>query len=219
MKGTVFTLIALALAGTTCFAQTKKTTTKSPAEKTTEKKNVTPDGFTVLPSGLEYKYIEDKPSKIAYKVGDMMEMHFKSTVGDSVLFDSRDMMKDKPVLFNLQNPNFNGDVNEGLLMLTPGDKAVFRTPLDSIAKAGNQLFPWMNAYDRMVYRVEVVSIKNPEEVKKMQDSIQQSLIATDEKILQDYFKAHDVKPLKTESGLYYLIHKNGTGEKAKSGQM
>lgn len=219
MKGTVLTLIVLAMAGTACFAQAKKTTATTTATKTTAKKKVTPDGFTVLPSGLEYKYIEDKPSKLASKVGDQIEMHFKSTVGDSILFDSRDMMKDKPVLFNMQSPNFNGDVNEGLLMLTPGDKAVFRTPLDSIVKAGNQLFPWMAEYDKMVYRVEVVSIKTQEEVQKQRDSIYQSLIAIDEKVLQDYFKANNVKPLKTESGLYYLIHKNGTGENAKSGQM
>lgn len=215
MKGTVLTLAVLTMVGTACFAQAKKTTTKT----TTVKTKITADGFTILPSGLEYKYIEDKPSKVASKVGDQMEMHFKSSVGDSILFDSREMMRDKPVLFNLQNPNFHGDVNEGLLMLTAGDKAVFRTPLDSISKAGNQLFPWMAKYDKMVYRVDVVSIKNPEQVQKERDSMQQALIAADEKVIQDYLKAHSVtNAAKTASGLYYVIHKQGTGENAKGGQ-
>lgn len=218
MKGTVLALAVLAMTGTTCFAQAKKTTTKT--TKTTKvKAKTTVDGFTVLPSGLEYKFIEDKPSKIASKVGDQMEMHFKSTVGDSVLFDSRDMMREKPVLFNLQNPNFHGDVNEGLLMLTAGDKAVFRTPLDSIVKAGNQLFPWMVKYDKMVYRVEVVSVKTPEQVQKERDSALLAMTATDEKIIQDYLKAHSITNAeKTASGLYYIIHKQGTGENAKGGQ-
>ena len=213
MKGTILTLAVLTMAGSAGFAQKK-----AAAKKTPVKKNMTADGFTILPSGLEYKFIEDQPSKVASKIGDQMEMHFKSTVGDSTLFDSREMMKDKPVLFNLQKPNFNADVNEGLLLLTAGDKAVFRTPLDSMVKGGNQIFPWMTKYDKMVYRVDVVSVKTQEQVTKERDSLQNAQIAADDKILQDYFASKNIKPLKTASGLYYVITKTGTGENAKSGQ-
>lgn len=180
-------------------------------------KTVLADGFSVLPSGLEYKFVKDAPGKPA-ELSDQMEMHFKSSVGDSVMFDSRVMMKGEPVLFPLQKPTWNGDVNEGLAMLSAGDIAVFRTPLDSVAKAGNQLLPWMKNSDKMVYNVEVLTIKNQEQVKKDFEAKQAAQISVDEKILQDYFKAKNVKPTKTASGLYYLITKPGTGENAKAGQ-
>lgn len=40
----------------------------------------------------------------------------------------------------------------------------------------------------------------------------------DEATLQQYFKAHHIKPQRTASGLYYVITRKGTGENAKKGQ-
>jgi FKBP-type peptidyl-prolyl cis-trans isomerase len=186
-------------------------------KKTADKTKMTADGYTVLPSGLEYKFLKDLPGKVG-NVGEQMEMNFKSQVGDSVLFDSKEMMKGKPVLFTLQKGRFNADVNEGLLLMSDGDIAVFRTPLDSIMKTGEALMPWMNHKDKMVYTVEALSIKTREQVEKEFKEKQDALISKEDKELNDYFKANNLKPTKTESGLYYLVTKKGTGEKPKVGQ-
>jgi len=40
----------------------------------------------------------------------------------------------------------------------------------------------------------------------------------DDKILTDYFAKNKIKASKTASGLYYVIHKQGSGENARAGQ-
>jgi FKBP-type peptidyl-prolyl cis-trans isomerase len=49
-----------------------------------------------------------------------------------------------------------------------------------------------------------------EEVKKQAD--------TDDKLLNEYFKANNVKAEKTQTGLYYVIHSPGEGELIAKGQ-
>lgn len=41
---------------------------------------------------------------------------------------------------------------------------------------------------------------------------------TDDKTLQDYFAQHNLKPVKTNSGLYYVMTSEGSGEMPKQGQ-
>lgn len=204
-------MMALACVGINTQAQSKG------KSKSTAKTVKTADGFTVLPSGLEYKFIKDAPGKPG-KVGNQITMYFKSSVGDSVMFDSKKMIKDEFVSFTLQNPRFNSDVNEGLLLMSKGDIAVFRTPLDSIVKAGDRLLPWMDPKGKMVYNVEALDLKTPEQVDKENAEKEAAQIAKDEKDLNDYFKAHNVTPTKTATGLYYLITEAGTGEKPQVGQ-
>jgi FKBP-type peptidyl-prolyl cis-trans isomerase FkpA len=218
MKKYTILFTALILSGGAAMAQKNaKTTKKETGKKEKVVTKMTADGFTILPSGLEYKYIKDAPGN-TFALGDQLEMNFKSSVGDSILFDSRQMMNGKTVLFAMQKPAYNGDVNEGLLMLTPGDVVVFRTSLDSIVKAGNQLLPWMKNSDKMVYNVEVVNIKTNDQVQKEFKEQQDAQVNTDDKLIQEYMKSNNIKAEKTASGLYYVVTKKGTGENAKPGQ-
>ncbi|HQE11492.1 MAG TPA: FKBP-type peptidyl-prolyl cis-trans isomerase [Flavipsychrobacter sp.] len=206
---------ALSMLATTGFSQKKATPAKK-AATTATKEMKTADGFVVLPSGLEFQFIKNVPGTTP-QIGDQIEMHFKSRVNDSVLFNTRNMQKD-PVLFPLQKPSFHGDVNEGLAMMSAGDVAVFRTPLDSIVKAGQMLLPWMKSSDKMVYDIEVISVKTQAEVQKENEAKATAQINTDEQILKEYFTANKIAPKKTASGLYYSIWKDGKGENAKAGQ-
>lgn len=217
MKKSIIVLAAFSFVAHVGFAQKKKATDTKKSTTTAAKQTKTPDGFTVLPSGLEYKFTKDVPGGILPQLEDQIEMHFKSRVNDSVLFDTRVMQKD-PVLFPLQKPSFNGDVNEGLAMMTAGDVAVFRTPLDSIVKTGQALLPWMKNSDKMVYEVEVISVKTKEQVKKEFEEKAAAQTNIDDNILQDYFKANKINPTKTASGLYYTISKQGKGANAQPGQ-
>src|SRR4051812_479447 len=42
--------------------------------------------------------------------------------------------------------------------------------------------------------------------------------ATDDRILNEYFKKNNIKAIKTPSGLYYTVNKKGAGDNAKPGQ-
>src|SRR5690606_30154056 len=102
------------------------------------------DGFKSTKDGLDYKIVVDEPGDRKPAVGDLLEMHIVTRVGDSILFDSRKLNNNQPVQFPQTEPVFKGDVAEGFSMLTAGDSAVFRVSLDSMSKAGAQLLPWMD---------------------------------------------------------------------------
>jgi FKBP-type peptidyl-prolyl cis-trans isomerase len=117
-------------------------------------------------------------------------------------------------------PSFNGDLMEGLTLLTEGDSAVFRIPVDSLLKMGNQPLPWIKSgVGQMVeYEVKVTSVRNQQQMKQQQDESAAKQKGIDDKILQQYFAQNKIKATKTPSGLYYRITKQGTGPMAQKGQ-
>lgn len=197
---------------------TKSKTTKSTKEEAKTTPSGIPAGYKLTPGGLQYKIIVDAPGDRFPKLGDNVEMHIHTHVGDSSLFDSRKLNNGNPVPFQIMPPSFKGDLVEGFMLLTPGDSAVFQVSVDSVKKAGAQLLPWMKEGDMIVYEVVLVSVKSPEEVKKEAEEKAKEQVAKDEKLLQDYFTKNNIKPTKTESGLYYTMSKEGEGVLPKAGE-
>lgn len=193
----------------------KKAAPKKPAATTTAK---SADGYKKLASGLEYKIVKHGTGKRKPVIKDHIEMYIHVHIDDSVLFDSRKMYGEKPVPYPIGAAKFKGDPVEGFMMMVVGDSAIFRLPVDSMQKAGNQLLPWMKPGQKIEYDVVLVSVRSEEEDKKFND--QKSLVqkGVDEKLLQDYFKKNNIKADKTASGLYYNITKQGEGEKIKAGE-
>jgi FKBP-type peptidyl-prolyl cis-trans isomerase len=179
------------------------------------------DAFTTLPSSLEYRIVKDVAGTKKPVVGDFVEVHLVTKVEDSLLFDSRMMNNNSPVQFPLQAPAYKGDLVEGIMLMTPGDSAIFRISVDSVVKANNgQSFPWMkpNSKQKLVYMINLVSVKSKAEMEAEQKEKSAAQIKIDEKVINDYLNANKIKAQKTDNGLYYTITKEGTGAAAKSGQ-
>ncbi len=176
------------------------------------------DGFKTTKDGLEYRIVKDSASDQRPVVGDLLEMHITTRVGDSVLFDSRKLNNDQPLKFPLAEPAFRGDISEGFTLLTPGDSAVFRVSLDSVRKTGAQLLPWMKPTDKFQYEVVLVSVKSQETARQEMETQASRQKETDEQLLQEYFAQNKLNPSKTASGLYYQIEKEGNGSIAQQGQ-
>jgi FKBP-type peptidyl-prolyl cis-trans isomerase len=177
-----------------------------------------PKGFQVTPNGLVYRIITDAPGDLHPKLGDQVEMHINTHIGDSSLFNSRKLNNNQPVPFQIAAPAFKGDLVEGFMMMTPGDSAVFRVSVDSLKKAGAQLMPWMKEGDMIDYEVTLVSVKSQDQLKKEAEEKAARQVSVDDSLLQDYFKKNNIKPEKTASGLYYTIAIPGSGETAKVGE-
>jgi len=202
MKKTTFAIGALLLTAGGSYAQNFKTT----------------------PHGLDYYIAKDAPGTTA-NVGDHVEMHITTHIktssgADSVLFDSRRVNNNQPVPFQVPPAQFNGDLNEGFSMLSAGDSAVFRVPMDSMfAKTGQPRPEWMPQGAKMEYEVAVVSVKTAAQVQKDAQEHEAKQKSADDQLLQDYFKKNKITGVKkTASGLYYKIDKPGTGELPKPGQ-
>jgi FKBP-type peptidyl-prolyl cis-trans isomerase len=106
---------------------------------------------------------------------------------------------------------------EGFMLLSQGDSAVIRTPVDSMKKAGNQLMPWMKEGMMIEYEVVMVSVRSEAEEKKYLEEKSAVQKGIDDAMLQEYFKKNNITAQKTSSGLYYTISREGTGELGKPG--
>ena len=202
-------------AGQSADAQQKP----APAKKTTTTAAPkTISGFTKLKSGLQYKIVKHGQGKKKPAETDHIEMYIHVRVGDSTTFDSRKMYGEKPVPYAIVAPKFKGDPVEGFMLMVAGDSAVFRLPVDSLMKQGNQAPPGMKAGQTVEWDVALVSVKTDAEEKKDAEMKSSQQKGIDDKALQAYFAKNNLKPKKTASGMYYIISKEGTGEKIKVGE-
>ena len=190
-----------------------------------KKSSTNTDGFKTLESGLSYKILYDAPGGSKPKTGDFIDIEIvtkisNTSIGDSVIFNTREMNGGKPVQFQVQNAQFKGDLIEGVFLMTAGDSAIFKIPVDSLLKANAApQVDWMKAGtgQMLSYHTTLVAVKSSEQMEKERTANAVKQIEIDEKLLQDYFTKNKIKATKTESGLYYKIDKEGNGIKANTG--
>ena len=212
-----YTNAVFAQAGKTAPKETKKA---APAAKATKAQTGTKmaDGFTKLPSGLEYKIVKHGPGKKKPEITDHIEMHIHMHIKDSSMFDSRKMNGNKPVPLPIAAARYNGDPMEGFMLLVAGDSAIFRVPVDTMKKMGAPMPPWVKPEDKVEYNVALVSVRTDAEEKKFNEEFSAKQNAIDEVILREYFSNNKLKPMRTASGLYYTISSEGSGDKINAGQ-
>src|SRR5690606_8222669 len=83
-------------------------------------------------SGLEYRFLVDEPGDRKPGMGDMIEVHIHASVDTTVIFDSRSLNNNEPVMFPYAPPQYPGDLSEGIELMTPGDQAEFLLSVDSM---------------------------------------------------------------------------------------
>jgi FKBP-type peptidyl-prolyl cis-trans isomerase FkpA len=167
--------------------------------------------FTTLPSGIEWKLVTAGKGKQKAAIGDVITMHIRVYVSDSMAFDSYKLNNNEPVPAQIQKPQFNGDIMEVLTMLVEGDSAVFQVPQDSAYRNGMKP-PFAKPGDKVIYQVKMVSVKTQAQYKTEQDAQAKVAIAKEEGTIQEYIKSKGLTNVqKTDKGLYYIIEKAGTG--------
>ena len=174
--------------------------------------DVNAQSFKKLPNGLEYDIIKDAPGTKKIADGSYVSMHIRTKIADSAMFDSYKMNNDKPIEQQL-TAQFLGGFMDGFAMLSAGDSAVLRMPIDSAFKGG-QLPPFAKSGDKVTYVVKIFSVKSAEEFENEKKEAGSKQISIDDKIIQDYIKANKLDAKKTASGLYYIIEKAGNGKHA-----
>src|SRR5688572_7757521 len=90
-----------------------KTKTKT---KATESMPPTAAGWSRTTGGLQYRMVKDVPGTNMPKLGDNVEMHINTHIGDSSLFNSRKLNNNQPVPFQIMPPSFKGDLVEGFML-------------------------------------------------------------------------------------------------------
>lgn len=213
-KLVVFSVGCLALAHSS-FAQNQNFV----AQPITLGKTV--NGWTEVSNGLQFRIWKDVPGDKP-QVGDFITLHTRARVGDSVLFSSRQANNNEPFELQVrppQQPRF--DLMEGFQLLSEGDSATFRMPLDTVLALGAPELPWMKKGGVMWFDQDVVIVKQKKQADAFKEKAQKGLaqMKADSIAINKYFKANNITGTKRHpSGLYYKINTPGTGDTAKSGQ-
>jgi len=174
--------------------------------------------FQKLPSGLEYRIVDDKSGDKMAAVGTVVKMHIVTTIHDSVLFDSRKLNGNEPIetpVSPVQPKNM--DIMEGFPKLSEGDSVVFRAVVDSLAK-GQQLPPFAKSGDLIEFRVRIVSVMTEAEAGKAKEEAAKKQQEKDDKEIAAYLQSNGLNAQKTASGMYYVITRPGSGANAANGQ-
>jgi FKBP-type peptidyl-prolyl cis-trans isomerase FkpA len=175
--------------------------------------------------GLEYKILVDKkegkgPSMEDYVKVNVRIYYAEKGKKDTLLNDIYAMNGNQAIEIPVNVPlSFKSDWPSGLNLMTPGDSAIFRTPVDTIMKLSQgQLPAFMKKGGHIVYSVVLVSVRSGEAMKQEQAQKSASQVETDDKAIQDFIAQNNLKATKTESGLYYVITKEGSGNALTNGQ-
>ncbi|MEZ5047606.1 MAG: FKBP-type peptidyl-prolyl cis-trans isomerase [Chitinophagaceae bacterium] len=180
-------------------------------------------------NGIAYDFIINKATSPNPKKGDFIKLHLISSINGNVMYSSRTANKGKAAEFSMSDPAFKGDIIEVIAFMSPGDSVIAQAnAIDVFNGTKNKIPNGVTKSDKITYFIKLVSVKTvAEQQKEQQAKIQKQLQeqaakqikeakaqhAKDDKALQSYFKQKNITPLKTNSGLYYSIEKEGSGEK------
>ncbi|MBO4600510.1 MAG: FKBP-type peptidyl-prolyl cis-trans isomerase [Bacteroidales bacterium] len=179
--------------------------------------------FKKAPNGLLYRFEVTNPDGEQPNVGDLL-------VGELVL-----RLENDTLFTNVGNPDrifqvaencmFQGDIQEGLLMMHKGDKAVFKIPADSI---GNFMQPSQmpptyqeGAGQFFYYEIALEDIVTKEELAQEQANFIEEMNQrkdSEPATLAQYIADNHITAKPTKSGLYIIVNKKGDGPKVAAGK-
>lgn len=153
------------------------------------------NGFTTLPSGLQYK-ITQKGSGATPKAGDKITAHYTGKLTNDTVFDSS-VKRGQPFQFKLGKGQVIKGWDEGFALLRKGEKATLIIPPG--LGYGSTARGKIPADATLIFDVELIDFQ--------------------EAVVPKPFDVKGKDTLKTESGLkYIMVKKNDAGAKTEAGK-
>ncbi len=168
---------------------------------------------------IEYRFVRHNPDSMKIKNGDVLflEMDYYTESGQKV-YSSRDVSDN----FRMYaNDGEKGSIELGISMMHKGDSAIFKVaagpfyqntrkrPLPSVLKPD----------DKLVFHIRIDNIFDGVEYQKQIDEYNERMEAQEKMILRDYVRNERITAKPSESGLYKIVTKPGTGTETAAGKM
>lgn len=173
-------------------------------------------GYKKGENGMLYNIYTDKTGPKVQE-GDFLLVNLViKNDADSVLLSTYEQGRPTPLL--LPKPQFKGDVFDGIKLLAEGDSASFKLSVDSVFKTAPKPPGFKGKY--LVYNVKIEKLIPK---GKMTDQVFQSTVTTfmtqqgielknaEPAKIKNYIADKKLNVTKTDSGLYYVITKPGSG--------
>ncbi len=185
--------------------------------------------FKEINSKLKYVFVIDKPTKDHPQEGDDVMLNMMALCNNKMMYNSSQVNKGKPGAFSISKPAFKADIAEVLKLMSPGDSVICLVDAQDMFDYTKKKLPdFIKPGDRIQYNIRLVSIKPKEEIQKereaaMAKALQQQQadagkqVAEEDAAIRTYFTSKHINPIKTASGMYYSIQKEGSGPNAAYG--
>ncbi|HCQ30707.1 MAG TPA: peptidylprolyl isomerase [Flavobacteriales bacterium] len=181
--------------------------------------NQSEDGYQTTEHGLKYKFHNSNPEAPQLKSGEIatFDILYKTDSGE-VLFDSRKGGQEFKI--KVDSALYNGDITEGFLMMHVGDSATFVTSADSFFThlMNAPLPPQIPQGSNLTFEAKLLKVQTLEELQKEQMEQMQKAQEEEQTKLQEYLTENNITAEPTQSGLYYIEEKKGTGKQAEPGK-
>jgi FKBP-type peptidyl-prolyl cis-trans isomerase len=182
----------------------------------------TKDGFDKTENGLLYKFHYRSDDTSSPKEGDFIEIDLVLETPDTVLFDSRNIPVQERSPIPMGPSMFKGDVFEGIAMMHPGDSATFKVAADSVWKLMYRRDtppPGMATAEFVYYEIKLNNILTKDEMNRKMEARQEKFREEELAARTAYLSENYPDAVATESGLYYIRTKKGSGSNPQPGQL
>ena len=197
-------------------------------------KNSPYDGYDQSESGVYYMFHEQNDGGKKPVEGDFVSVRMTyRNEQDSILFNGKDFTKnpDGTLDFPLTKSTFKGSFEDALALMSEGDSASFKISADSVYMktfGAKELPPYVKPGSMLTFETKLVKIKSKEEMEKQMQAEQQKQMEDMQKMMEErkgkesgeiegYLTKNKITLKPTESGLYYIEEKKGTGTRVKEG--
>ena len=176
-------------------------------------------GFKKTKSGLYYKFHVQNESAIKAEVGSVVSLHLTyRTSADSVFSDTH---ANGPVIIDVKESAYPGDIYEGLLMMHEGDSATLIMNTDSFfARTANTSRPYFLDSAGFFYldiKIEKIRTEEQYQTDLKAENDKRRKMEMDE--LDIFLKDNGIEAQPSESGLVYVEKKTGKGKTPATGNI
>ena len=176
------------------------------------------DGYKTTESGKEYKLIEENKNGQLIQIGDVLVGTYEITLGDSVILPVAEPQR----FWQVAPSKGYADINEVLLMMHLGDKAIVRISADSLARLGARMPDFYKEGTGMMvsYKINVTDIVTKDEMDQERAIFEENMHQQHEMemdSLAQYVAEHGIKATPDDEGLYIIVNKKGNGPKVEIG--
>lgn len=177
-----------------------------------------PKGYKKTENGLFYKFHKENKGKLP-SVGYLVDVTLACTINDTttIIPPTKNIMQ-------LMEPQFYSDFVEGVAMMHIGDSASFIANIDSTFKylfRVDELPEEFKSTDVLRFDIKINDFYPESEYRsKMIEAVKNAYPEQSEKAaaeMQQYFADNKVVATPTETGLYYVMTKDGNGEMPSKG--
>ncbi len=175
-------------------------------------------GMQRLPNGLQYKiFTSNAGPKI--KLNDIITFNFvQKTDKDSVLMNSFEV--NRPATIQVQASQNIADLMDFFPLLALNDSAIVRIPTDSIfnkPEMEQQRPPFLPKGSSLFITVKINKIQSMEEAMAERQKMMDDMKGAESSALAKYLSDSKINPLKTATGLRYIITKPSVKAKPLKG--